>query len=254
MAEGHGEIEVIGAVHIEGIAADPLKETRYIQAQADTAPIPIGVVAYVDLSAADAEKRLETQAVSARALRGIRQILNRHPNKLYSYVEREFMAEAAWQRGFGLLKKFSLSFDLQLYPHQMAAAASLAAANPDVPIVLNHAGMLADRNLQGWRTWRAGIRTLAARENVFVKISGLGMFDHHWTIESFRPYVLEVIDAFGTGRAMFASNFPVDKLFSGFAKLWRAFDDITRDFSDADRAALFRDTARSVYRLADRVH
>src|SRR6266404_1291554 len=51
-----------------------------------------------------------------------------------------------------------------------------------------------------------------ARRNTTLKLSGFAMFDHRWTVESFRPYVLEAIDAFGTGRCLFASNFPIDRL------------------------------------------
>ena len=93
------------------------------------------------------------------------------------------------------------------------------------------------------------MRALAACPNVAVKISGLGMVDHHWTVESIRPFVLETIDLFGTARCLFASNFPVDKLFSDYASAWRAFDSITADFSASERTALFHDNAVRLYRL-----
>ncbi|MFO1068919.1 MAG: amidohydrolase family protein [Geminicoccaceae bacterium] len=78
---------------------------------------------------------------------------------------------------------------------------------------------------------------------------GLGMVDHRWTVESIRPFVLETIAIFGTGRCLFASNFPVDSLFSDYATLWRAFATITADFSAAERTALFHDNAVRLYRL-----
>jgi len=93
------------------------------------------------------------------------------------------------------------------------------------------------------------MRELAACPNVAVKISGLGMLDHHWTVESLRPLVLETIDAFGTERSMFASNFPVDRLYSDYATLWRAFEAIVQGASDAVKAALFRANAERIYRL-----
>jgi predicted TIM-barrel fold metal-dependent hydrolase len=48
---------------------------------------------------------------------------------------------------------------------------------------------------------------------------------------------------------MFASNFPVDKLFSSYDDVFNAFKEITRDFSAQERAALFHDNAERVYRL-----
>ena len=71
------------------------------------------------------------------------------------------------------------------------------------------------------------LRALAAHPNTYAKISGIGMTDHNWTTASLRPIVLDVIDAFGPDRAMFASNFPVDSLYSTFDTLYAAFDEVT---------------------------
>lgn len=247
-AEGGSAVEVIKAVHVEAFPTDAVAETRTIQAVADASPIPLAIVANADLSAPDVDALLE-QHVASPVLRGIRQVLNRHPVPLYNYVERDFMHEPAWQQGFKLLSRFGLSFDMQLYPHQFDEAAAVAAANPDTPIIVNHAGMWADRDLAGWRAWRDGLRELAPQPNVCIKISGLGMFDHRFTTDSLRPLVLETIDAFGTDRAMFASNFPVDKLFSGYPTLWSAYATIVAGCSESEQAALFRSNAERVYHL-----
>ena len=248
LAEGGADVEILGAVHVEAFPTDPVAETRALQAVADASPIPMAIVGKADLSAPDLDAVLEHQRAFP-AFRGIRQVLNRHADPRLSYVARDFLHEPAWRRGFRRLAAHGLSFDLQLYPHQVPDAARLAAENPDTPIVLNHAGMWADRTLAGWRVWRDGLRRLAARPNVSLKVSGLGMFDHAWTVESLRPLVLEALDAFGPDRAMFASNFPVDKLFSDYPTLWRAFSAAVADLSEPERSALFRGTAKSVYRL-----
>jgi predicted TIM-barrel fold metal-dependent hydrolase len=97
--------------------------------------------------------------------------------------------------------------------------------------------------------WRAGMRALATNGNVSVKISGLGMLDHNWTANSIRPIVLEAIDIFGPDRAMFASNFPVDKLYTDYATIFRAFSEITADFTLTERERLFAGTAIEFYDL-----
>lgn len=254
-----GDIEVVKAVHVEANhdPRDPVEETRWLQSLADagqevagmTRRLPDAIVAAADLAAPDAAEVLAAHARYANA-RGIRQILNRHPNPLYNYVARDYLRDETWRKHFGLLARYGFSFDLQLYPAQMKEAAQLAAAHPDVQIVVNHAGMFVDRNtVAGYREWRDGMRALAARPNVAVKISGLAMFDHAWTIESFRPYVLETIDTFGAERAMFASNFPVDRLFGGYGDLWRAYAGIVGGASDDERQALFRRNAERIYRI-----
>lgn len=55
--------------------------------------------------------------------------------------------------------------------------------------------------------------------------------------------------AFGVHRCMFASNFPVDKLFSFYDAIFDAFKSIISDFSHADELALFHDNAARFYRL-----
>ncbi|RKP58446.1 amidohydrolase family protein [Pararobbsia silviterrae] len=246
--------ELVKAVHIDANhdPADPVEETRWLQSVADGAAsrgMPNAIVAGADLSADNVEAVLAAHAAFPNT-RGIRQILNVHANPLYDYVGRHYMRESAWRRNFGLLRKYRLSFDLQLYPSQMPEAVELARENPHTPFIVNHAGMFVDRDTPlGWRAWRDGLRALAACENVAVKISGLAMFDHAWTVESLRPYVLETIDAFGVERAMFASNFPVDRLFGGYHALWSAYAAIVNGASAAEKEALFRRTAERVYRI-----
>ena len=110
--------------------------------------------------------------------------------------------------------------------------------------------------------WRKSITELARCENVVVKLGGLPMkicgFGWHKqdapptsaeTAEAHRPYYLHCIDRFGVDRCMFESNFPVDRAGGAYTLLWNSFQRIVADFSDDEKAALFRDTARSVYRL-----
>ena len=75
------------------------------------------------------------------------------------------------------------------------------------------------------------------------------MFDPHWSVDSIRPFVLETIEVFGSSRCMFGSNFPVDKLFSNYDRIFDAFKTITKGFSDGERRQLFCDNALRYYRL-----
>jgi predicted TIM-barrel fold metal-dependent hydrolase len=245
------DIDVLKLVHVDANhdPADPVEETRWLQSIADKDGMPNGIVAGADLSADDAEQVLEAHAAFANT-RGIRQILNVHDNKLYDYVGRHYMREPQWRKHFGLLKRFGMSFDLQLYPSQMEEATQLAREHADTQFIVNHAGMFVDRNsTHGYRAWREGMRMLAACPNVAVKVSGFAMFDHDWTIESLRPYVHETIDTFGIDRAMFASNFPVDRLFGTYTALWNAYAHIVGDSSESEKQALFVRNAERIYRI-----
>ena len=242
-------LPLVKSVHVEASAGDPRQETAWLQRIADAHGFPHGIVVHVPLDAADAAQALAWHAGHPN-VRGVRHILNWHPDRTYRFTERDdYLADPAWRAGFAQLERYGLSFDLQIYPGQMAAAARLANDFPGTPVILNHTGMPIGRDQDSFAEWRAGMRQLASAPNVSVKISGLGMLDHHWTTESIRPFVHETIGIFGTGRCMFASNFPVDRLYSTYRQLWDAFAGITAGLSPAEREQLFSATALRVYRL-----
>ncbi|MGV3456097.1 amidohydrolase family protein [Sphingomonas sp.] len=245
-----GSWDVRGIVHIDAGAdpADALKETQWLQAMADTRGMPTGIVAFAALDDPQVENLLAAHVEHAN-VRGIRHIINWHPDPARSYSPADVTTTSAWMRGFGLLKKFGLSFDLQAYPGQFAHLAALIAKHPDTQVILNHTGMALPGDPDGWDVWRRGMAALAALPNVAVKISGMGFTWRPWTVELARSYVLETIDLFGTDRAMFASNFPTDKLFGSFDRHFDAYDAITADFSADERAALFGGNANRIYRL-----
>ena len=242
---------LVKSVHVDAgfDPSQPVEETRWLQSIAGQRGFPHGIVARAELHRSDVEATLAAHCRFPNT-RGIRHIVNWHPDPAKTYVAKaDFLTDTAWLRGFALLKRYNLSFDLQLYPSQMADAAALAAAHGDTTIILNHAGMPVDRDPEALALWRTGMRALAAQPNVWVKISGLGMVDWRWTEESIRPFVLNTIEIFGPDRCMFASNFPVDKLYSSFDALYGAFKRIVSDFSVGERRKLFSDTALAVYRI-----
>lgn len=241
---------LVKSVHLQAEAdhTEPLAETRWLSDLAGQQDIPTAIVAYADLSDSSIESILEQQS-EFRRVRGIRQILNYHENPLLSFTDRNFLDDDVWRRNFGLLSRFNFSFDLQLYYQQMAQAARLATRYDDTLIILNHTGMPVERDERAIEGWRTGMKALAGCPNIKAKISGLGMTDPQWSIESIRPFVLETIELFGVGRCMFASNFPVDSLFSSYDTLFAAFKTIVSDFSVTEQSRLFHDNAERYYRL-----
>lgn len=241
---------VVKSVHLDvGYdPADPVGETRWLQSLADVHGYPHGIVGYANLSSPTVREVLDGH-LEYRNFRGIRQSLNYHPDPVKTYLDRPGVSrEADWRRGFALLRDLGLSFDLQIYYPQMEEAYDLARAFPDTQIILDHTGMQVD-GPEHFDAWRRGMRRLAEAENVACKISGLGMGNFTWKTPEIRPYVLEAINAFGTDRCMFASNFPVDKLFSSYGVLFDAYKEITRDFAATERRKLFHDNAERFYRL-----
>jgi predicted TIM-barrel fold metal-dependent hydrolase len=152
------------------------------------------------------------------------------------------MSDPRWLFGYARLAPLGLHFELQAPWPQLAEAAALARRHADTMIVVNHAGLPPASGLAGWREAMAA---LAACPNAMVKVSGLGNLD----AAAKREAVLALIDLFGTRRAMFASNFPVDSLRDSFERIYETFDAITRGFSAAERDDLFHDNAVRLYRM-----
>lgn len=237
-------------VHVE--AGQPrghqLAETDWLQAMADDHGYPHGVVAGADLTDPYLDALLEAHAARPN-VRGVRQIVCWHADPMKTYNPVDPLLDPVWRAGFGKLARHGLSFDLQLYPSQMANAVELADAHPDIPLIINHAGLPTDRNAEGLAAWRAGLKALAERPQVSIKISGLGITDRAWTLQSIQPVVLTCIETFGTRRAMFASDFPVERVHGTFDAFYSAFDAIAAGFSADERDRLFAANAEAIYRI-----
>jgi predicted TIM-barrel fold metal-dependent hydrolase len=241
---------VAGAVHVDA-GAHPtmaLDETRWLESVADDAGLPTGIVAFAALHDPDVEPLLEAQAAHPR-VRGIRHIVNWHHEQRRSYTPRDFTNDPDWERGFGLLARYDLSFDLQAYPAQFSRLALIASRHPGTQMVINHMGMVVETDRHGPEQWLTGMRALAERTNVAVKISGAGFIHRLWTKESVRSYVLGTIDLFGPERCVFASDFPTDKLFGTFDDTLSAYAALIADFSQDEQRSMWGGNANRIYRL-----
>ena len=240
-----------------------------------------GIVGFADLRLGDAVRPvLEAHRAAAGGpvssggrFRGIRHIATWDPdpdmlNPAYTPAE-DMLASDAFRAGFAHLAPLGLSFDAWLYFHQIPRLTELARAFPATPIVLDHCGgILGIGRYEGKRdevfaAWSASMRDLASCPNVMVKLGGLGMrlpgfgFEEAARApssavlaEAWRPWIEGCIEAFGTARCMFESNFPVDKGSYGYAVGWNAFKRLAANASEEEKADLFWRSAASFYRLA----
>ena len=239
------DINLVKTVHVEAVPspADSVAETQWLSelANADeNQGFPHGIVASVDLTRSDFTEKLNEHVLYPN-LRGVRQILN--------WISEPLMLDDNWRKNFSQLEELNLIFEMHIEPPQMADAAKLAADFPGIQIVLNHTGLPDLEIDEGVEAWRKGMTLLAQNENVKVKLSGFGMLGPHFTTAFIRPFVLESIDIFGVARCMFASNFPVDRLFVSYQDLWTSYMKVTEAFSEGEKSCLFHDNAVTYYRL-----
>ena len=162
---------------------------------------------------------------------------------------RTLMSDPTWRRGFALLAAHGLRFDLQTPWWNLDEAVELAQDFPDIPIILNHTGLPAERDPANLGGWRAAMARFAACPNAFVKVSGLGQPGRPWTADSNGPVVRTTIEHFGADRSMFGSNFPVDSLCATLPDILDGMAVIIAPLPPAEQEAFFGGTARRVYDL-----
>ena len=244
---------LIKSVHVQAEHDDdkPINETAWLQSLADnhSSKLPNAIVAFADFSKDNIVEILDGHQ-EYKNTRGIRQILsfNKEEPK-YSHASEDFMKNTTWVENFKNIRNRNLSFDIQIYKHQMKDAADLANKYDDVLFILNHTGEPCYQTEEYIQSWEENMKKLAKCENVAAKISGLGMFDPQWTIDSTRIFVEKTIQIFGIDRCMFASNFPVDKIFNTFDNYWESFKEITKNYSENDKKLLFSSNAEKFYRI-----
>lgn len=245
-----GSYELSGSVHIQVGAApgDEVNESRWLETVAKTNGLPTALVAFCDLSADNAQTVLDEHAAIA-ATRGIRQIVGRAADEDAKTGTDQLLDNPVWLDNLRSLAERGLSFDLQMIPQQASRVASVLSKLPDLQVAICHCGSPWDQSEDGLRSWRHGMAELAELPNVYCKISGLAMFDHHWTLSSIRPIIESCIELFEPARCMFGSNFPVDKLHKSYDETWHSYETIVDAYSAADQQYMFVDTAAYFYRV-----
>jgi L-fuconolactonase len=257
-----GEVEFVNGVAAQG-ASGLYGEYRPCAAIVGHADLTLGGRAGEVLDALAAASRRFVGIRHAAAWDADPEVLGppfHHPQGLYR--------DATFREGFAELGKRGLTFDAWLLEPQLDDLLDLARAFPDQPIVLDHCGTpLGIASYRGklhenFDRWRANIRTIGQCPNVSVKLGGLAMafcqlpdrgpaagLGSEDLAAMWRPYIETCIDAFGPGRAMFESNYPVDRWGASYPVLWNAFKRLTRGASDGEKRDLFAGTAARVYGL-----
>lgn len=229
--------------------ARAVEEVEWVQSESDRTGWPHGIVSFVDMQSESAGDTLKAQS-RFPLMRGVRQQLHWHEKELYRFAPKpDMMNTAVFRRNLARLQDYGWTFDLQVFASQMADAAALAAAFPNIDFVLVHAGMLEDLSPQGRAAWREGMTRLSDRPNVYPKFSGLGTFVRRNDPQHIAQIVSDTVALFGAERCMWGSNFPIEKIWTDYASLVAAIRAAVAGFDAKARAAILHDTAARVYRV-----
>lgn len=207
-----------------------------------------GIVSYANLTSSTFNDEL-AQLAEIPLIKGIRQIIGWHTNPYFRTCEKNYLEDKTWLENFKLLHKYSLTFDLQIYPEQTDQAYELIKTNPNVGVVIEHILQLNSHDPISIKHWEEKLAKLATLPNIFMKLSGMNLFVHTFHFETLKTLFETVVHYFSPYRCMIGSNFPVEKLYISFDELFESFLKITQQYSQAEQKALFYETAKKFYRV-----
>jgi L-fuconolactonase len=204
-----------------------------------------GVVGWVDLTAADVAEQLGKLRAGpgGERLVGIRHQVQDEPDP-------GWLARADVRRGIRAVGGAGLAYDLLVLTPQLDDARAVVEALPEVRFVLDHLAKPPIATGE-WEPWASGVAALAALPNVTAKLSGLvteAVWDD-WDAEGIGRYAEHALTLFGPQRLMFGSDWPVCTLAGSYAEVFSLAVALTVRLSEAERAAVFGDTATRIYGL-----
>jgi len=201
-----------------------------------------GVVGWVDLQAENLRENLEYYK-EFKKLKGFRHVLQ-------GERQRDFMLRPNFKRGIGKLREFGYTYDILIFPDQLAYTIEFVKAFPDQPFVLDHIAKpyIKDKKIENWKK---DIETLAAFENVYCKVSGMVTEAHwkDWTKEDFLPYLDVISESFGATRLMYGSDWPVCLVAASYQQVFELANNYFSTFSSHEQELIFGNNAIRFYNL-----
>jgi len=236
----------IAGTGIEGVvsvqARQSLDETRWLLELADKIDFIKGVVGWVDLSSPRVGGDLERLAANPK-FKSVRHVIQGEPDE-------DFILRGDFNRGIRELKQFSLAYDILILERHLLQAIRFVDAHPGQVFVVDHIAKPCIRD-GSFEPWNTNIRELSRRPNVFCKVSGMVTETDYatWAEAQLKPYFDAVIEAFGPGRLMFGSDWPVCLVACDYARWHQLVSSWVADLSLPEQARVLGDTATEVYRL-----
>jgi predicted TIM-barrel fold metal-dependent hydrolase len=225
-------------------------EVRWVREVHERSGWPSAMVACADLFDPDIAGVFAAEREASPLVRGIRLQLHWHEDERYRFASApDRIRDPVLRRNLAQLAELGWLFELQVFPSQMADAAELVAALPELTFVLLHVGMLESTAAEHVTPWLAGLELLAPLPNLYVKLSGQGTFVHRIEPALIELVACTAVERFGSRHCMFGSNFPIEKLWTDYASLLGAWQRALASAPEAVRRDVFSDTAKRIYRL-----
>jgi len=219
------------------------EETEFLLQLAAAHDFIKGVVGWVDFQAADIAAQLENYS-QYNLLKGFRHILQ-------AEKQRDFCLEKSFQQGIALLEPYGFTYDILIHQDQLQFIPEFVARFPNQHFVLDHMAKPGIKEKE-IKNWKKDIEQVALHENVSCKISGLVTEADlkTWTNNDFIPYLDVVVNAFGTGRIMYGSDWPVCLAAGNYTGVLQLVKSYFSSFSTFEQELFFGANAIAIYKLS----
>lgn len=239
LAQVYKANEITGSVVVEADQAET--ETAFLLSLAKQHAFIKGVVGFADLKADTIQERLEYFSQFSM-LKGFRAVLQSQ--------DPSYMLQPSFLRGISLLKQYDFTYDVLVFPKHLEAVKELVRKNPEQSFVVDH---LAKPYIKAGEidAWAKDMKELAHYPNLFCKISGMVTEADYtkWKPEDFTPYLDTVVNAFGTQRIMYGSDWPVCLVAASYAQVLSIVKNYFSSFTPDEQAAFFAGNATRFYHL-----
>lgn len=217
-------------------------ETNFLIELANENDFIKGVVGWVDLLSGQVKERLENYKQFTK-LKGFRYILQ-------GQQDRAFMLNPAFINGIKALQDFNFTYDILIFPDQLQYTKNLIAMFPHQKFVIDHLAKPYIKNKK-IEEWEKDIKAIAEYKNVSCKISGLVTEADwkHWNKNDFTPYMDVVVNAFGTDRILFGSDWPVCLVAASYAEMLDIVKEYFSSFTKEEQQQIFGGNAINFYNL-----
>ncbi|OLT17619.1 hydrolase [Pseudonocardia sp. CNS-139] len=237
----HAELKAAGvdrAVLVQ--AEDSVADTGFLLEVAAEHDWVAGVVGWVRLDdPAVAEEQLD-RFTADPAFVGVRHLVHDDPRA-------DFLALPAVRTSLRLLAERGLPYDVpDAWPRHLAATGELAAALPELLVVVDHLGK-PPHGKDDFADWRAVLASVAACPNTVAKVSGLQVPGVPFTADVLRPAWDAALELFGPDRLIWGSDWPMTLLTAGYAGTWEVLSALVGELSPDEQRAVLAGTAARVY-------
>jgi L-fuconolactonase len=223
-------------------ASQSEEETRFLISLATENDFVKGVVGWIDLQADNIEERLE-EYKSIPVVKGFRHVLQGEP-------QRDLMLNPGFKRGIEALQQYGFTYDILIFPDQVKFSDELVAFFPEQKFVIDHIAKPYIKRKE-IDEWKKDMENIAKHENVYCKISGMVTEADWktWKKEDFEPYLDVVVNAFGTNRILFGSDWPVCLVAASYQEMLAIVKGYFASFSKDEQEQFFGLNAIRFYNL-----